>query len=311
MKAAQIKEYGGADKIIIQDIDKPALGEGQVMVEVLATSLNPFDTMIRSGAYKDMIPLDLPKTLGGDFAGKIVGVGNGVVDLGVGDTVYGQANVAAGNSGALAEFAVTKSNQLAIAPDSISIQQSASLPLVGVSALQALTDHIKLQADQKIFIHGGAGGIGAVAIQLAKHLGAYVATTATSDGINYVKDLGADEVIDYKQQDFSETLNDFDAVFDTVGGDDFVKSFRILKPNGIAVSMTAQTDEELAEDEGITAISQSTSVNKQRLDALRDLVDQGIIKPKIAKKFKFDEVQQAFEARDNGGLIGKIVITIK
>lgn len=311
MKAAQIKEYGGPEKVLVVDIEKPTLGDGQVLVEVHAASLNPFDTMIRIGAYKEMIPLDLPKTLGGDFAGIITELGSGVTGFAAGDHVYGQANVVAGNSGAFAEFAVTKYGQIALAPGNASLTEAASLPLVGVSALQALTEHINVQSGQKLFVHGGSGGIGTVAIQLAKHLGAYVAVTASGDGIDYAKQLGADEVIDYKTQDYSATLRDYDAVFDTVGGDDFTKSFQILKPGGVAVSMIAEADEEQAAAHGVTAHTLSTQVTTKRLDALRELVEQGVVTAHIAKKFKLDDIQQAFSERENGQIIGKVVLEIK
>ncbi|HUC20173.1 MAG TPA: NADP-dependent oxidoreductase, partial [Candidatus Polarisedimenticolaceae bacterium] len=243
MKAAQINDYGDPSVIHINEISKPQVSEGKIVAEVYGSSLNPFDTSLRAGYMKEMIPLQLPATLGGDFAGVITEVGEGVTHFRVGDKVYGQAGAVAGNSGAFAEFAATKATQVALMPKNLDFDQAASLPLVGVSALQALTQHIKLAAGQKIFIHGGAGGIGTIAIQIAKHLGATVATTATGDHIGQVEQLGADQVIDYKTQDFSEILSDFDAAFDTVGGDEFNKTFTILKRGGIAVSMIARGDE--------------------------------------------------------------------
>lgn len=311
MKAAQIKEYGGPENVSIVDIDKPTLDEGQVLVEVHAASLNPFDTMIRSGAYKEMIPLELPKTLGGDIAGVVVEVGDGVTGFAPGDKVFGQANAVAGNSGAFAEFAATKSEQVAAAPSNLSMTEAASLPLVGVSALQALVEHMDVQSGQNVFIHGGAGGIGTVAIQIAKHLGAYVATTATGNGIDYAKQLGADEVIDYKEQDFTEILKDFDAAFDTVGGDEFAKTYRILKRGGTAVSMIAPPDEQLAQEYGITALMQNTGVTKERLEKLCELAEAGAVTPHIDRTYPLDEVQKAFEIREGGSITGKIVLAIK
>lgn len=308
MKAAQISEYGHADVVHVNEVDKPTPGSGQVLVEVQAASLNPFDTMVREGYLQEMIPLKLPVTLGGDIAGVVREVGDEVEDLVDGDIVYGQANVVAGNSGALAEYAVTKAEQVAKAPVGIDITEAASLPLVGVSALQALTDHLNLQADQKIFIHGGAGGIGGIAIAIAKHLGAHVATTATGEGIDYVKELGADEVIDYKTQDFAEILRDFDAVFDTVGGEDFNTSLAILKSGSVAVSMIADADEARAKELGITAIKQSTHVTADKLKELAKLVEKGVVTAKVGKVFELSEIQQAFEARESGDVLGKIVV---
>jgi alcohol dehydrogenase len=310
MKAAQINEYGDASVVNVVEVEKPKVNEGQVLVQVKAASLNPFDSAIRAGYMQQMIPLELPVTLGGDIAGEVVEVGEGVKDVSVGDTVYGQAAVVAGNSGALAEYAATAAGQLAKVPSNVTINEAASLPLVGVSAHQGLTQHINLQEGQKILITGGAGGIGRVAIQLAKYLGAYVATTAAGEGISVAKSLGADEVIDYKSQNFAEILSEYDAVFDTVGGDEFGKALTILKKGGIAVSMAAQADETQAQELGITAITQMTQVTTDSLSQLRELVESDVIKPHVGKVFALDQIQAAFTARDSGTVKGKVVIEI-
>lgn len=311
MKAAQISSYGDASVVKIVEVEKPTIKPGRVLVEVHASSLNPFDTMVRAGYLKDAIPLELPVTLGGDIAGVIAEVGEDVEGFAVGDKVYGQANVVAGNSGAFAEYALTDSGQLAQAPAGLDMQALASLPLVGVSAWQAINDHIGLKSGQKIFIHGGAGGIGSVAIQIAKSLGAYVATTATGDGLDYAKALGADEVIDYKSADFTEQLRDYDAVFDTVGGDDFDRSLAVLRSGGVAVSMTAKAGEAKAGELGVRAITQSTHVTTQALDSLTELVTSGTVKPNVGKVYKLEDVSQAFADRESGAVSGKIVLSIK
>ncbi len=308
MRAAQINMYGDASVIEINEVDTPVPGDGQVLVEVCASSINPFDAKLMSGMMKDSIPLKFPFTLGGDIAGTVVESGNG---FNVGDKVYGQAAGVAGNSGAFAEFTATSAGQIAKMPSNLDFKQAASLPLVGVSALQAITEHIKLQAGQKLFIHGGAGGIGTVAIQIAKDIGAYVATTATGDNIEVVKKLGADEVIDYKSQNFAEVLKDYDAVFDLVGGDDFNKALGILKKGGIGVSMAAQADENKIKDLGVTAITQFTKVTTDKLDKLRGLVESGVVKPQVDKVFTLDQIRAAFEAKESGTVTGKIVIEIK
>lgn len=310
MKAARINEYGNAGVVQITEIDKPTVSEGQVLVEVRASSINPFDKTIREGYMKDAIPLELPVTLGGDIAGEVVEVGDGVDNFAVGDKVYGQANVVAGNSGAFAEFAAAKAGGLAVMPANLSYLEAASLPLVGVSALQALTEHINLQPGQKLFVHGGGGGIGSIAIQIAKNIGAYVATTATGEQIDMVKKLGADEVLDFKSEDFSTKLSDFDAAFDTVGGDEFVKTFAILKSGGTAVSMIAQPDEAKATELGITAMMQSTHVNTDRLNKLRDLIESGVVAPQVDKVFSLDDIQDAFKAKEEGMVRGKVVLRI-
>ena len=311
MKSAQISEYGDPSIIKINEVEKPSAGEGQVLVEVHSASLNPFDSAVRAGYMKEVLPLQFPATLGGDIAGVVVELGDGVDSLALDDKVYGQASVVAGNSGAFAEYAVTKVGQIAKVPDDLDFTTLASLPLVGVSALQALGQHINIRSDQKLFIHGGAGAIGSIALQIAKNIGAYVVTTTTGDGIEYVKKLGADEVIDYKTQDFSEILKDYDAVFDTVGGDDFNKSLKVLKKGGIAVSMIAQADEKLAQELGVTAQTQATHVTTEALDKLRGLVNSDVVKPNVGKVFPLEQVKDAFIARESGEVSGKIVLQIK
>jgi NADPH:quinone reductase-like Zn-dependent oxidoreductase len=311
MKAARINEYGDSSKITISEVERPQPKDGQVLVEVYASSINPFDITIREGRMKDAIPLDLPITLGGDLAGVVTDLWSGVEGLAVGDNVYGQAHVVAGNSGAFAEFAATKSSQLARMPKNLDYNQSAAIPLVGASVLQALYEHLNLQPDQKIFIHGGAGGIGSIAVQVAHHLGAYVATTATGDQIDFVKQLGGDEVVDYKTQDFATVVTDFDAVFDTVGGDDFSKSFTVLKRGGTAVSMIAPPDAAKAEQLGITAMMQQTHVTTSVLDKLRELIEAGVITPQVSKVFDLNQIQAAFTEKETGMTTGKIVIQIK
>ncbi|HYH75103.1 MAG TPA: NADP-dependent oxidoreductase [Candidatus Saccharimonadales bacterium] len=310
MKTAQINEYGDASAVNVVDADQPIASDGQVLVKVNASSLNPVDSAIRSGYFHQMMPVQFPATLGGDIAGEVVEVGNGVEGFAVGDKVYGQAAVIAGNSGAFAEYAATNAGQLAKAPENISLNEAASLPLVGVSALQALTQHINLQPGQKILITGGAGGIGRIAIQIAKNIGAHVATTVTGEGISAAKSLGADEAIDYKSQDFAEVLSDYDAVFDTVGGEEFAKTLTVLKKGGVAVTMAAQPDQAQAEELGVTAVQQMTQVTSEALSQLRELVESGVVKPQVGKVFSLDEIQEAFTARESGTVSGKVVLEI-
>lgn len=310
MKAAQFKEYGDASVVEVVEIDRPTLAEGQVLVKVEAVSLNPFDSAIRAGYMQQMIPLQLPVTIGGDIAGEVVEVADGVTNVAVGDVVYGQANVVAGNSGAFAEFAATAAGQVAKLPSNLSINEAASLPLVGVSAWQGLVQHIKLQAGQKILITGGAGGIGRVAIQIAKHIGAYVATTASGEGLEVAKALGADEVIDYTSQDFTELLSDYDAVFDTVGGEGLNSTLAILKSGGIAVTMAGAYDEAAASEAGVTAISESTQVTTDALNQLTQLIESGVVSAGIGKVFPLADIRAAFTARDTGAVKGKIVVEV-
>ncbi len=310
MKAVQINQYGGIEVLEINDIPKPTLNNGKILVEVYAASINPIDYKIRSGALKEWIPLEFPITLGGDFAGIVSEVGEEVRDFAVGDEVFGSAIVVGGGSGAFAQFSATKTSSAAIKPKNVDFVQAAALPLTGSSAIQALEEHIKLQKGQKILIHGGAGGIGTVAIQLGKALGAYVATTVSTNEMDYVKSLGADEVIDYKQknQKFEEILKDFDAVFDTVGGDVTNKSFKVLKKGGIIVSMLGQPNEELAKEFEVTAIGQNTKTNAEHLKRLAELVDSGKIKTHIDKEFTLDQVKEAFTYQEQNHPKGKVVL---
>lgn len=310
MRAAQIDAYGDSTNVRINEIAVPKPTASQVLVEVKAASLNPFDTTIRSGAMKDAISLTFPVTLGGDIAGIVTEIGADVTILSPGDRVYGQANVVAGNSGAFADFAVTDAAQLAPMPASATFEEAASLALVGVSALQALAEHLNLQNGQRVFIHGGAGGIGSIAIQIARSIGAYVATTAKAVDADYVKSLGADEVVDYETTDFTSVLHDFDAVFDTVGRDDFAKSLRVLKRGGTAVSMIAPPDTELAAELGVEALMQQTHVTTERLAKLAQLIENGEVKPQIAATYSLEQIVEAFTERETGHSRGKIVIKI-
>lgn len=309
MKAAQINNYGNAEVVTLREIDKPTVEPGKVLVEVYAASLNPFDTAVREG--KTGIKLTLPVTIGGDIAGVVVDVGEGVETVSVGDEVYGQANVVAGNSGAFAEFSLTNAEQLALKPNNFSFNEAGAIPLVGVSALQAITEEINIKSGQKLLIQGGAGGIGAVALQIAKSVGAFVAVTVDTSDVQYVKNLGADVVIDYKTQQFKDVVEDYDAVFDTVGGDVFADSYEVLKSGGVAVSMIAPVDESKAATCGIVAKTQSTKVNTERLSRLRELVEAGKVTIRIDSVLPLEKVEEAFKKRESGAAKGKVVLEIK
>ena len=308
MKAAQINSYGRADAIVFQDAPKPEPKEGQVLIEVYASSVNPFDDKIMAGMMKAVRPLDFPFTPGEDVAG-VVAIGNDKFKKG--DRVWADAGIFGGGSGAMAEFAVAKSNKVGHMPKNLGFREAGTLPLVGVSALQALEDHIELKKGQKIFISGGAGGIGTIAIQLAKHLGAYVITTASSESTELVKGLGADEVIDYKTEDFRQKVHSVDAVFDTVGGESNAKAYEVIKRGGIIVAMSAPVNEELMKKYDVRAVSQGTTTTTETLDRLARLVDTGAIKPVIQKVYPLAETAKAFAAFEAGGLKGKIGIRVR
>jgi NADPH:quinone reductase-like Zn-dependent oxidoreductase len=314
MRAVQIDGYGGIEVTKVRaDAPKPAADEGQALIEVRAASLNVIDSSIRQGYLEQMLPLSFPVTLGGDFSGAVVELGQGVTEFKIGDEVYGQASVFLGGSGTLAEFAAAKAALTGYKPKSTSFPEAAALPLAGVSAIQALIEHMNLKAGQKILIHGGAGGIGTYAIQVAEYLGAYVATTASAKDMNYVKELGADEVIDYRSQVFEDLLHDYDAVLDTVGsaGDTYARSFKVLKKGGTLVSMLEQPNEELMAQYGVNAIAQFTQTTTARLAKLAELVDQGVVKVHIDKTFPLEQVTDAFSYRETGSPRGKVVVEIK
>ena len=309
MKAAQINKYGGSEVVEInKNMPKPAVSQGKVLIEVYAAGVNPVDWKLRAGYLQQMMLLKFPATLGGDFSGVIVDVGEDVSAFKKGDEVYGSALVLGGGSGAFAEFALASAKAAAHKPKRINHVEAAALPLIGVSAYQALVDHIGLTKDKRILIHGGAGGIGAIAIQLAKHMRAYVATTASARDIEYVKELGADEALDYKSQSFETILRDYDAVYDTVGGETYVKSFKVLKKGGIIVSMLEQPSSELMEQYGVNAIGQFTRINRERLSKLSEFIDKGIIKVHVDKTFPLEQAGEALVYLQTGHPRGKVVL---
>jgi alcohol dehydrogenase len=311
MKAVQIEEYGDTSVLNLRDdVPKPSPRTGQVLVKIHASSINPFDSAVLRGYAQKMMPLILPVTLGGDVAGTVEEVGPGVHGFKPGDKVYGQANAVSGNSGAFAEYTATAANQLGHMPSGLSFLEAGAIPLTGVSALQALRDHLKLKSGQRILIQGGSGGIGTAAIQLAKHLGAYVATTVPGEATDYAEALGADEAIDYEAEDFSTKIKDYDAVLDLVGGEVFEKSFGVVKKGATLVSMTAKPNEERARKLGVTAIAQGTRVNTEMLSELRSLIEKGIIKVYVDRVFDLEHIQDAFAARESGDVRGKVVLAI-
>lgn len=312
MKAAQISKYGGTDVVQInKNAPKPTISPGKLLIEVHAAGVNAIDWKIRAGYMQQMAPLSFPATLGGDFSGILTESGEGVSGFKRGDEVYGQAIILGGGSGTFAEFVSADAMMTAHKPKNTNLVEAAALPLTGVSALQGLIEHMGLSKGKKVLIHGGAGGIGTFAIQLAKHLGAYVATTAKTDDIQYVKNLGADEAIDYEKQSFDNLVHDYDAVFDTVGGETYTRSFKVLKKGGIIVSMLVQPRPELMQQYGVNAIGQFTQVNSERLSNLARLVEQKVIKVHVDKTFPLEKAGEALAYLQEGHARGKIVIKIK
>lgn len=311
MKAAQVAEYGGPEVVTtVSDAPKPEITPDQVLVEVHAAGVNPFDWKVRQGLVRSMAELTFPAVLGGDVAGVIAAVGANVSHVKVGDEVYGLAG-ALSSHGSFAEFAPVAAASVAHKPSTTDFTVSAALPLVGVSAYQGIVDVLHVQPGQKVLITGGAGGIGAVAVQIAKHLGAYVAVTAGARHADYLKSLGADEIIDYQTKAFEDELSDYDAVFDTVGGDTFTKAFEVVKSGGALATMAAGVDDALAKAKQVTATGIYTQATTERLTKLAELVDSGIVSVKIDKTFPLDDAAAALDYVQHESQQGKVVITVK
>jgi NADPH:quinone reductase-like Zn-dependent oxidoreductase len=313
MKSAQINKYGSSEVIEInQSTSEPTVSSGKVLVTIKAAGVNPADWKIREGGLQQLVSLQFPSTLGIDFSGVIKQVGEGVSpsDFKQGDEVYGQAGVINGGSGAFAEMALANTESIANKPKRLSHAEAAGLPLVGVSAWQALVENIGLSKGQKILIHGGAGGIGSIAIQLAKYLGADVATTVSINDKQFVQELGADQVIDYKTQTFEDLLHDYDAVFDTVGDETYRRSFKVIKKGGVIVSMLDQPDSELMNQYGVKAIFQFTQADRERLTKLTQWVDENNIRVNVEKTFLLDEAGDALDYQKDVHPRGKVVLAM-
>jgi alcohol dehydrogenase len=317
MKSARIKGYGSTSDVIEIDQNTPAPNdpsEGKVLVKVKAAGVNPTDWKISEGYMQQIMPLEFPATLGWDFSGIVEKAGAGVPDIKQGDEVYGQSSVVMGGSGTFAEMALANADNIARKPITLSHEEAAGLPTVGVSAWQALVDIIGLSKGQKILIHGGAGGVGSIAIPLAKYIGAYVATSVSEKDKQFAKEeIGADEIIDYKTQTFEDVLSshDYDAVLDTVGGETYSRSFKILKRGtGIIVSTLEQPNQELMEKFGVKAIFVFSQVNRERLTKLAQWVDQNNVRVNVDKMFPLDDAAKALEHQKDGHPRGKVVLAI-
>src|SRR5206468_8410328 len=249
MKALVLKRYGGRDHVAFADIPRSAPKPDEILVQVHAAGLNPIDYMIPKGTFKPMLRFQLPATLGSDLAGVVVEVGSRVTRFKPGDAVF--ASIFDHGTGALAEFARVPEDAAALKPANLDFVQTASIPMVGLTSWQALKEHARLKPGQKVFIPAGSGGIGTFAIQLAKYLGAKVGTTTSTGNVDLVRSLGADEVVDYKKQQFEDVLRGYDAVLGTVRGDVIEKSLLVLKPGSSVVSLVGPPDAAFARARGM------------------------------------------------------------
>jgi len=332
VKAFLIDRYGRENGRIGQ-VAEPELRENDVLIEVHAAGVNLLDSKIRSGEFKLILPYHLPLILGNDVAGVVVRVGSRVKRFKQGDEVYGRPEK--DRIGTFAEYISMAESDVAMKPKTLTMEEAASVPLVALTAWQALVERADLKKGQKVFIQAGSGGVGSIAIQLAKHLGATVATTTSTANVEWVKSLGADVVIDYKKQNFEEVLNDYDVVLDSQGPKTLEKSLQVLKPGGKLIGIAGPPDPDFAEELGANGIvrlmmgllsrgirkkaksrNQSYSflfmrASGEQLQEITSLIDAGEIRPIIDRVFPFEETMEALAQVESGRTKGKIVIKIK
>jgi NADPH:quinone reductase-like Zn-dependent oxidoreductase len=333
MKAFIINRYGKKEKLQSAEVSEPVLRTNDVLVQIHAAGVNLLDSKVKNGEFKLILPYKLPFTLGHDVAGIIVKVGVGVKRFKTGDEVY--ARPADHRIGAFAEQIAINENDVALKPKNLSMEEAASIPLVGLTAWQALVEKANLKKGEKVFIQAGSGGVGTFAIQLAKHLGASVATTTSAGNIDLVKSLGADIVIDYRKDDFEENLKDYDVVLNSQDAKTLEKSLRILKPGGKLISISGPPDPHFAEEirapwfvklimrllsAGVRKKAKRLNVSfsflfmraeGNQLSQITSLIDAGVIKPVVDRIFPFEQTNEAMAYVETGHAKGKVVIKMK
>ena len=333
MKALVFHRYGGPDAVGFVDLPRPTPGPDELLVQVRAVGLNPIDNMIPRGTFKAILRFPLPATLGSDVAGVVVEVGSGVTRFKPGDAVF--ASVFDMGRGTLAEFAVVPESAAALKPAWLDFAQAASIPMVGLTSWQALKERARVGPGMKVFIPAGSGGIGTFAIQLAKHLGAKVGTTTSTGNLELVRSLGADEVIDYKTQDFENVLRDYDVVLGAVRGDSIEKSLRILKRGSKVVSLVGPPDAAFGRARGMNGLLvfvfrllSGGIIRRARkrgaeysflfvrpdggqLAEIGELLQSGRIRPVIDQVFPFEQAKEALAYLETGRAKGKVVVRIE
>ena len=333
MKAFITDRYGKKDPMRLGDMPQPELRDDDVLIEVHAAGLNLLDSRIKSGAFKLILPYRMPLVLGHDVAGVVTRVGSRVRQFKVGDGVYSRAPDH--RIGTLAQFIAVGENDVARKPANLTMEEAASIPLVGLTAWQALIERAKLKKGQKVFIQAGSGGVGTIAIQLAHHLGATVATTTSAANTDWVKRLGADVVIDYKNDDFESILHGYDVVLNSQDGKTLEKSLRILKPGGQLISISGPPDPAFAKDIGAPGFVKlilrllSSGVRRKakrlgvgysflfmkasgsQLRQITPLIDTGAIRPVVDKIFPFESANEAIAYLEKGRAKGKVVVKLR
>ena len=303
MKTIAIEKFGSADELIELEMDQPTIKDEQVLIEVYAFSINPVDWKRRKGQMGGKLPM----ILGGDVAGVITKVGKNVTHLKVGDKVFANA------ARTYAEFAKARASVTVKMPENLTFIEAASIPLTGQTAWEALIDQGHLKKGDKTLIHAGAGGVGSLAIQIAKHFGATVASTASGKNKDFLTSLGVDQFIDYKTEDFEQVLDKVDLVLDPIGGETQEKSLHVLKKGGRIVSLVQEPDEDKLKELGITGTVFSMSPTGERLQKIADLLATGAIKPLVTQTYSFTEedVRKAHEQIETGHTQGKMVVKVK
>ena len=329
MKAFVVTHYG-PDGLAPAEVPSPSVGPGDVLVDIRAASINPLDKMVRNGEFKQLIKYPRPFPLGHDLSGVITAVGADVQGFSVGDEIY--ARPRDGRIGAFAEAIAIDAADIALKPTSLSFEEAAAVPLVALAAWQALVDVAHVQPGQKVLVQAGAGGLGSTVIQVAKHLGAYVATTAHTRDVDKVISLGADEVLDYTNTDFAAVLSGYDVVLDSLGLASLEKSMTVLKPGGLAISVVGPPDPAFASQVGMPLLKPVMFVLSRKirrlakklgvrysflfmkasgaqLKTLAALYDDGTLRPVLDRTFGFDETLEAMAYVEQGKAKGKIVVT--
>lgn len=311
MKALVIEQYGDKDQLIEKEMKHPVPKENQVIVELHATSINPIDWKLREGDLKEMLDFDFPIILGWDAAGVVTKVGSSVTNFSKGDRVFARPDTT--RFGTYAEYTAIDEHLLAHLPENISFEEAAAVPLAALTARQCLVDFADIKSGDRVLIHAGSGGVGHYAIQIAKQKGAYVATTASGKNKEWVETLGVDRFINYKEEDFSEVISDFDIVLDTIGGEVQKKSFKVLREGGRLPSIVQPPDEKLAEEHGVKAGFEWLESSGEKLSSLAKMMEEGELTSVIGHQFDFTEkgLKDAHDLSETHHAKGKIVIKIK
>lgn len=308
MKAIVIHEYGGPEILKYEDVPRPEPQDDQLLIRVVAAGVNPVDGMIRSGLFAKDGSRAFPIILGGDVAGVVEKIGSKVTKFKAGDPVF--AYVSLDNSGGYAQYALVKEHEVAPKPKSLTYVEAAAVPIVGLTAWQALVDTAKLSAGQTVLIHGGSGGVGSFAIQIAKARGAKVIATASTANQDLLKELGADTAVDYTKQKFEDIAKDVDVVLDSIGKDTLARSYGVVKKGGFIVSLVARPNQTELDKHGIHGAALSVEPNSDELAEIGRLIDEEKIRVIVSQTFPLSEAMKAQEQVATGHTRGKIVLKI-